>query len=240
MQKELVIDVQAREQIGKNEARRLRKQGLIPGVVYGGDRPPVSITVDPRAIITVLHSESGTNTLLTLRLDKQEDRRRTVMIREVQREPARGRPIHADFVRIDMTAELTVKVPVHLTGTPIGVKTEGGLIDYVHREVEVTCLPADIPGSLEIDVSELHINQHIEAGQLPLPERVRLITDPGQVLAVIVVPRAEVEVAPAAVEGEVAAAPAEPEVIKKGKETEEAPAEKGKGEKGEKGESKGR
>src|SRR5437867_10368926 len=217
MLKDIVVDARLRHAVGKNESRRLRRQGLVPGIVYGGDGRPVAVAVEPRQILTILHSDAGANTLFTLQLGEEENGKRTVMIREVQRDPVAGKLIHADFVRIDMSHEITVKVPVHLSGVPVGVKAEGGLLDFVQREVEIACLPGDIPGSIDVDVSELHVGQHLIVGDIKLPDKVRLVGDPSQTLAVVAVPKAEVEAAPP-VEEAAAAAPAEPEVIKKGKE----------------------
>jgi len=244
MLKDIVVDARLRHAVGKNESRRLRRQGLVPGIVYGGDGRPVAVAVEPRQILTILHSDAGANTLFTLRLEEEENGKRTVMIREVQRDPVAGKLIHADFVRIDMSHEITVKVPVHLSGVPVGVKAEGGLLDFVQREVEIACLPVDIPGSIEVDVSGLRVGQHLTIGDIKLAEKLRLVSDPAQTLAVVALPRAEAEAAPAVEEA--AAAPAEPEVIRKGKEAAPEEAEEkgkegkeGKEEKG-KGESKSR
>jgi large subunit ribosomal protein L25 len=227
---DMIVDVQPRQEMGKNEARRIRRQGMMPAIVYGGDREPVPISVDPKTLQTVLRSEAGSNAVFSLRLGGQEDRKRAVMIREIQRDPIDGDLIHADFVCIDMSQEITVKVPVRPVGTAVGVKSEGGLLDFVQREVELACLPGNIPGTIEVDVSELHIGEHIEVGQINLPENVRLVSEPGQTLVVIATPREEVAAEAAApAEGEVAEEAAEPEVSKKGKEAAaEEPAE-GKG-----------
>jgi large subunit ribosomal protein L25 len=228
MLNEMVIDVEERES-GKNESRRLRREGRIPAVVYGGDRAPVQIKVDPRSVNEILHGDAGTNTLFTLRLGGADDKKRVVMIREVQRDPIAGRLIHADFVRIDMAREITIKVPLRTVGIAIGVKGEGGILDFVQREVEVSCLPVDIPAAIDVDVSELHVNEHLAAKDLKLPDRVKLVSDPEKTLLVVTTTKEEVAAAPTA---EAAAAPAEPEVMKKGKEAapEEAPAKpEGKG-----------
>lgn len=226
MLKEMVVDVSSR-QSGKNESRRLRRQSFIPGIVYGGDRPPVPVSVERRAITEILRSESGSNTLFTLRLDGQEDKKRVVMVRDVQRDPLAGALIHADFVRIDMSKRIEVEVRVQLAGTAIGVK-EGGLLDFVNREVEVSCLPTDIPDSIVFDVSELAVGQHVEAGQLVMPEGVELRSEPDMVILVISTPRLEEEAAAPVAEGAEAEA-AEPELVKKGKEGEEEEAESGAG-----------
>ncbi len=220
----LVIDVEERGP-GKNESRRLRRDGRIPGVVYGGDRPAVSISVDPRRIGEVLSSASGSNTLFTLRLGGSEDKKRVVMIREVQRDPVRDRLIHADFVRIDLKKEITVDVRLHPVGIPAGVRNDGGIMDFVHREVEVSCLPGDIPASLDVDVAGLGLNQHLSAKDIRMPERVRLVSDPETVIVVVALPKAEEVPAPEEAAAAAAEAPAEPEVIKKGKEAAEVEAD---------------
>ena len=228
MQKELVVEAQLREAMGKNESRRLRRQGLIPGIVYGPGAQPIPIVVDPRNVLEILSGKGGANALFKLRLGGEGGGERTVMIREMQREPIGGRPIHADFVCLDLSREIIVKVSLHLVGIPVGVKAEGGLVEFVQREIEVSCLPADIPESVDVDISELHAGQHMSVGEVPLPERVKLLSDPGQTVVVIAHARLEEEVAAAPAEA-AAAAPEEPEVIKKGKEGvggEAAPPEK--------------
>ncbi len=237
MLKDITVEVSPRPNTGKNESRRLRAEGQVPGIVYGGDRPAVSIAVAQRSILEILRSESGENTLFTLHLGGT-DSKRVVMIRDFQRDPVKGRLLHVDFVRVDMSKEIEVRVPLHPTGTAIGVKSEGGLMDQVVREVLVSCLPTDIPASLDVDITDVHVGQHLSIKDVPLPERVRILADPDQTILVIALPRAEVAAtaeAAAPAEG-AAAAPAEPEVIKKGKEAagEEAPAEPKKGGEGKK------
>jgi len=220
-----VVEVIRREEIGKNESRRLRAKGQVPGVVYGGDRDPVPISVDPRRLLDILRSETGENSLFTLKLGGT-DSTRVVMIRDYQRDPVKGRLLHVDFVRIDLAKQIEVKVPVHVLGTPVGVKLEGGIVDHVIREVSVSCLPADIPGALTIDASEVHVGQHLSVRDIKISDNIRILDDPDQTVLVVALPKAE-EVAPAAAEAAaVEAVPAEPEVIKKGKEAagEEAPA----------------
>ena len=216
MAEETIVAVSARQETGKNEARRLRAQGQIPGIVYGGGRGPVPIVVDPR-ILEILRSETGENSLFTLHLG-ETDSKRVVMIRDFQRDPVKGKLMHVDFVRVDLTKAIEVKVPIHIVGTPVGVKLEGGLLDHVIREVSVSCLPSDIPGSLEIDASEVHVGQHLSVRDIKVSDKIRILDDLDQTILVVAIPKAE-EVAAVAVEGAPAeAAPAEPEDIKKGKE----------------------
>ena len=217
----MIVEVSPRQDTGKNESRRLRAAGRIPGVVYGGGRPVVAISVEQRRVLEILRSESGENTLFTLQLGGT-DSKRVVMIRDYQRDPVRGRLMHVDFVRVDLNKPIEVKVPVHVAGSPVGVKVEGGLLDHVVREVSVSCLPADIPETLEIDASEVHVGQHLSIRDIKVSDRVRILDDPDQTVLVVAMPKAEEAPAPAAAEGAPAeAAPAEPEVIKKGKEAEE-------------------
>ena len=244
---EIVVAAEKRTETGKNVNRRLRSRGLIPGVLYGAKSETTPVSVSPREIGTILRSATGENTLFDLDLGGQ---RRRVILKEFQVEPIKGRILHADFYEVALDKTLEVKVHVELTGLPVGVKVQGGILDFVTRELEVECLPADIPEKVVVDVSELELGKHIRVGELKLPDKVKVLTDPGLVVAHVVVPRAE-EVAPTAaeaapVEGE---APAEPEVIKKGKaEAAEAGEEKPerperaeraeRGEKAEKGEKK--
>lgn len=207
------IEVQHRDEIGKNESRRLRAQGLIPAVVYGGGREPEGVMVDPRPIDAVLHSERGRNTLIHLRIGDRE-LQRMVLIREVQRHPVTDRLMHADFVRVEMDRKVEVSVPVNFVGTPLGVKNEGGLLDYIRRQVMIKVLPAAIPESLDADISALHAGQHLEAGKIQLPEGIELVTPPTDTL-VTVIGKAKAEAT-----YETPAAPvAEPEVTEQKDET---------------------
>ena len=213
--KELIVEVQPRERTGRNEARRLRRQGLIPGIVYGGGKDPVPVSVDPERLLHILHSDSGANTLFELSLAGR-DARRHVMIREYQVEPVKGRLIHADFVRIQLDAAIEVDVPIRILGEAIGVKVDGGILEHVTRQVRVSCLPADIPEHIDIEVSALKIGDTVRVSDLPKGDRYRMLTDPDQPLVVIAPPAKEEAPAVAAVEA-APAAPTEPEVIKKGK-----------------------
>lgn len=226
--KELIVEVQSREQSGKNESRRMRAQGMIPGIVYGGGKDPVKITVNPKRILEILRSESGANTLFQLSL-AGSDTRRHVMIREYQVDPVKGSLMHADFVRIKMDAAIEVDVPIRLLGESTGVKLEGGILEHVTRQVRVSCLPTDIPEHIDIDVASLKINDSVRVSDLPAGAKYRILTDADQTL-VVIAPPAKEEVAAAPAEA-APAAPVEPEVIKKGKaaaEDKEA-AEEGEG-----------
>jgi large subunit ribosomal protein L25 len=217
-QKEILVEVQPRSDVGKNESRRMRALGRVPGVVYGGDRPVVAIAVEQRRVLEILRSETGENTLFTLQLEGT-DSKRVVMIRDYQRDPVKGKLLHVDFVRVDLTKAIEVRVPVHVTGIPVGVKLEGGLLDHVVREVSVSCLPGDIPEALELDASEVHVGQHLSIRDIKVTDKVKILDDPDQTVIVVAMPKAEEVAATPAAEGAPAeAAAAEPEVIKKGKE----------------------
>ena len=228
--KEVVVDVTRREAIGKNVSRRLRRSGSIPAVLYGGGKEPVILQVDPTRIEQILRSESGVNTIFQLNL-AGTDQRRHVMIREYQVDPLEGSLLHADFLRIAMDEAIEVEVPIRLTGESAGVKLDGGILEPVTRTVRVSCLPADIPEHLDLDVSAMKINDHLSIADLPKSDKFTLLSDPG-LIVVVVAPPAKEEVAAVAPGAEVAApAATEPEVIKKGKQVAE-----GEGEKGEEGE----
>jgi large subunit ribosomal protein L25 len=213
--KEQVVDVARREAAGKNVARRLRRAGSIPAILYGAGKEPVSLTVDPRRLLEIMRSDSGVNTIFQLNL-AGTDQRRHVMIREYQVDPIEGRLMHADFVRIQMDEAIEVEVPVRLAGEAAGVKLDGGILEQVTRAVRVACLPSNIPETLQIDISAMKIGDNLKVADLAKSDRYTILSDPGLILAVCAPPAKE-EVAPTAVAAEVIAAPAEPEVIKKGK-----------------------
>jgi large subunit ribosomal protein L25 len=204
---DLTIEVAQREQLGKNANRRARTRGKIPAVVYGGGKDPVAIEVDRKSFIDQMKGHQGENPLFLLKLDGKE---RHAMIRHMQTDPISREVIHIDFQRVLMDQKVRVAVPVELVGTAYGVKTEGGMLDFVTREVHVECLPADIPRHLEFDVTELRVGQHIEAGQIQLPNGVTLLDEPEKVIASLGHSRSDL---PTEDEGD----RAEPEVIKKGK-----------------------
>jgi len=222
-----ILEVAKRDGHGKNEARRLRAAGRIPAVVYGSrkgkSREAVQVAVDPKEVMRILHSESGANTLITLKLDGTESR---VMVKEYQLDPIGHKLLHADFYQVAMDRMLTVTVPVVLKGEARGVKQQGGIVDFVSREIEIECLPGDIPEHVDVDVSELMLNQGLRVRDLQLGgARWKPVSEPDTMIVHVVALKAEE--APAAAEA-APAAPAEPEVIKKGKtdEKEEAAKEK--------------
>ena len=200
----------------KNEARRLRAAGSMPAVVYGastGDAPAsVPVSVDPKSLSRILHSDSGVNTLIKLRVDGIET---SVLVKEYQLDPITNRLLHADFYQLAMDKLLTLTVPVVLKGEPRGVKLQGGLLDFVTRDIEVECLPANIPEHIDIDVSGLDLHQSIRVRDLPANDKWKAVSDGETMLVHIVMPKAEESAAAATPD---AAAPAaEPEVAKKGK-----------------------
>jgi len=232
---EIVVAAQGRTVTGKNVNRRLRSQGLIPGVVYGTAKGSIAVAVSPKEITTILRSATGENTLFDLDLD---GKRRKVILKEFQLEPLKGQILHADFYEVALDKTLEVKVHVELHGTPVGVKVQGGIVDFVTRELEIECLPTDIPEKIAVDVTALELGKHLRVSDLTPPAKVRILTEPDVVIVHVVAPRAEEApaVAEAAPEGAVAA---EPEVIKKGKAEGEASEEKAeKADKAEKKEKK--
>jgi large subunit ribosomal protein L25 len=228
VRKEITVAAQPRESRGKNEARRTRRRGLIPAVVYGAYKEPVPVAVSPKAILQIVHSASGYNTIFNLDIEGRENT--PVMVVDYQNDPVRGTLLHADLKRIDLTKRLRVSIPVGTQGEPKGVKTQGGLLEIVTRGAEIECLPDEIPEHFVVDVTELLIGQSKRFSDLALTGSMKLLSSPDTVIAHVVTMRAEevkpaVEAAPAA---EAAATPAaaEPEVIKKGKK--EEPAEEAK------------
>jgi large subunit ribosomal protein L25 len=218
------LKVEKRDTRGKNEARRLRAAGRIPAVVYGaGKAQATEIAVDPKMLLRILHSESGVNTLIGLEgLDLGGGK---VLVKEYQLDPIHHKLLHADFYAVAMDKALTVTVPVVLLGEPKGVKQQGGIVDFVNRELEVECLPGDIPEHIDVDVSELMLHQGIRVRDLPQSSRWKPITDPETMIVHVIALKAEAEPEPAEAAAAVAPAAgtpaAEPEVIKKGKKEEE-------------------
>jgi large subunit ribosomal protein L25 len=222
------VEAQARpdNSRGKNEARRLRASGRIPGVLYGAKKSTVAVSLDPKQITRILHSETGHNTIFDLQVGSEKAK---VMIVDWQHDPMLGHLLHIDLKRIAMDEKIRVNVPIHLTGEAEGVKTQGGILDQVLREVEVECLPGDIPSHIDADVSALVFGTVLRVSDLPHSGKLKFITDEGQTVAHITsVKEEEVAPTPEAAAEAAAAAPAEPEVIKKGKQEvpeEEAAAE---------------
>jgi large subunit ribosomal protein L25 len=215
---EATLEAVKREGRGKNEARRLRAAGRVPGVVYGargegGAPQAVSVSVDPKEVLRILRSDSGANTLISLRLDGSDTR---VMLKEYQLDPVTHQLLHTDFYQLAMDRAITVTVPVVLKGEAKGVKVQGGMLDFVTRDIEVQCLPADIPEHIDVDVTELMLNQAIRLRDLPQHPKWKPVTEGDTMIVHVVMPKAE-ESAAAAEAAAAPAAAAEPEVVKKGK-----------------------
>ena len=213
----------------KNAARRVRAAGKIPAVLYGSGKDAVAVELDPKQISRILYSESGHNTIFDVEVTGQPSEK--VMIVDWQREPIKDSLIHIDLKRIALDKVLQVSVRVKLLGTPVGVKTEGGILDQVLREVEVECLPADIPSHIDVDVSELGLHQVLRVSGLPHSDKIKYLNAEDATVAHVVTIREEVVAAPEGADAAAAAtaegaAPAEPEVAKKGKTDAEAPAKK--------------
>lgn len=228
---EIVIEAALREAGSSNEARRMRRDRKLPAVVYGGDRESNPITLNPREIVSILKSESGQNTVFQLKLDGGVSE--TVMIFDVQIDPITHSLVHADLVRIAMDVELEVEIPIELIGEPIGVRLHGGVLDHSLRELTVTCLPGDIPEQIVVDVSELDLHDSIRVADLPIPDNVKVKTDPDRSVASVVaaVSEADLEVDLTVegeeIEGEVPAeeAEVEGEEAEEGAEKKEEPTE---------------
>ncbi len=208
---EMTIEVQRREDLGKNANRRTRAAGLIPAVVYGGGRDSAAIQVNRRTFLDLFRGSHGgvdQSKILLLKL-ADTGQERHAMIRDMQIDPITRQVMHIDFQRVLMDQRVRVSVPVELTGTAYGVKTEGGVLDFVVREVHIECLPGNIPSHIDLDVTDLHVGHHIEAGKLPLPEGVTLLDEPERVIVALGHSRTE--------EPEADADRDEPEIVKKGK-----------------------
>jgi len=218
MRKDITIAAETRNSRGKNEARRSRVKGSMPAIVYGAQGNPEPVAVSPKEIGKILNSKTGHNTIFNLSLSGGDNT--PVMIIDWQYDPIKDSLLHVDLKRIDLSKRIHVKVPVVTHGDPKGVKLQGGLLELITREIEIDCLPDEIPEQFDLDVSELSIGQSIRAGEVSLPGSVKLLSTPDAVIAHVVSLKAE-EAAPSEV-----AAVAEPEVVKKGKK--EGEAEEGK------------
>jgi large subunit ribosomal protein L25 len=223
MIKDITINASSREGIGKGPTRRLRAQGMIPAALYGEGGDAVAVAVSAKEIATILRSGTGHNTIFKLSLPQNDGEPANVIIKDYQVDPVKGRLLHADLLRLSMTTTTRVSVSVETIGDPVGVKTDGGILELQLRDIEVECLPGDIPEHLRVDVSNLHIGDHVTVADLVYDrDKVKLLVDEHQIVAGVLAPRMVEEVVPAVVaEGEEAAAAAEPEVIKKGKTEEE-------------------
>jgi len=213
---ESTLQASIREQRGKNEARRLRASGRIPAVLYGADKGnATSIAVDPKALLRILHSESGVNTLIGLQGVGSGEAR--VLVKEYQLDPIDHKLLHVDFYQVAMDRAITVTVPIALKGEAKGVKQQGGIVDFVHREIEIETLPGDIPENITVDVSELMLNQGIRVRDLETAGvKWKPMSEPDMMIVHVVALKAE-EPEPAEAAAVAATVPAEPEVIKKGK-----------------------
>ena len=215
---QITVEARPRDERGKNAARRLRRKGEVPAVLYGGEGKSLTLAVNSKQLAAILRSQSGHNTIFKVKLPTGDQ---SAMLKDWQVDPLLGLLLHVDLQRVAMDVRMHVKVPVHTFGEPQGVKLQGGIFEMVTREVEIECLPSDIPGEIRVDVSELMIGKQLRAGDLPIDTaKIKLVSDPQRVVAHVVALRAEEEKPAEAVAAE-AAAPAEPEVIKKGKKESE-------------------
>ena len=222
---EVVAATPREGKFNKNAARRVRVRGKIPAVVYGAAEPAVAIEVDPKQIQKILHSDSGHNSIFDLEISGSTAKTKAMIV-DWQYEPIKGTLMHIDLKRIALDKAMKVEVPIQLVGTAVGVKTQGGILDLVLREVEIECLPGDIPSHIDLDVTEMSIGDVRRVSDLPHSDKLKFLTDEGATVAHVV--SIKEEVAPAAEEVAAVTAPAEPEVVKKGKtDAAEAPAEKG-------------
>lgn len=217
MRKDITVAAQPRSSRGKNEARRMRVAGEMPAIIYGTGKDPVAVSVSPKEIHKILHSSTGHNTIFDVAVTGQAGE--PVLIVDWQHHPVKGNLLHVDLMRIDLAKPVHVKVPVHVHGDARGVKLGGGMMEVVNREVEIECLPDDIPEFFDVDVRELDVNQGVRAGDLTLKGSMKLLAAADLVLVHVVPPRGEEAAA-----GEAAA---EPEVVKaKGKKEEAAAGDK--------------
>jgi large subunit ribosomal protein L25 len=231
------LEAQPRDPGTKNHARRVRRDGKIPAVVYGAGKDSVPVTVDPRHVLRILHSATGHNTIFDLAMNGGEQTK--AMIVDWQYEPIKGRLLHIDLKRIALDKVLKVSVPIVLKGEAAGVKQDGGILEQILREVEIECLPGDIPASIDADISHLTFGVVFRVSDLPHSDKLKFLTDANQPVAHVTSVKEEVAATPEAAAEAAAAGPAEPEVMKKGKqETEEEGAEAGKGDKAEKKDKK--
>jgi large subunit ribosomal protein L25 len=221
MRKDITITAEGRDTRGKNEARRLRAKGSVPAVVYGGPEGATAVTVSPKELSRILNSKTGHNTIFNLSLPGS-DATMPVMIVDWQFDPIKDSLLHADLKRIDLTKRIVVKVPVVTHGDPKGVKLQGGIHEIVTREIEIECLPDEIPEQFDVNVAEMMIGQNIRVSEIPLTGSMKLLSPPEAVVSHVVAVKEEVVATPEA--AEVVTPGTEPEVIKKGKKDEDAAA----------------
>jgi len=210
---EAVLDAARRETFGRNNAGRLRRSGRIPAVVYGGEGKSESLSLDPKQLMKILTSHAGANTLISLKVDGAGDTR--VLVKDYLVDPVEHKLLHADLYRVAMDKVLRVTVPVHLTGEAKGVKQQGGIVDFVHRELVIEVLPADIPEHIAVDVTELMLHDGVRVRDVQTGGKWKAVSDGDMLLVHVIAPKAEAETA--ATDAAAPTAPAEPEVIKKGK-----------------------
>ena len=209
---ELTLEVSRRERTGKEIAKKLRAAGKVPAIVYGGHKDPVAIEVDRKIFSEMLSkAEHGVRSIFLLKMS-DSDQKRHAMVKDIQIDPVSRKMTHIDFVRVAMDEAVRVTIPVHLTGTPVGVKTGGGIVDFQVRELHVECLPNAIPDTFDVDVTSLDVHHSIRISDLPIPEGVKILDDPDRVVASVTLARHDATTDPAA-----EAAGTEPELIKKGK-----------------------
>ncbi|MBI4891337.1 MAG: 50S ribosomal protein L25 [Acidobacteria bacterium] len=221
MRKDITIAAEPRATRGKNEARRLRVAMKIPAVVYGTGKDPFAVSVSPKEMNKILHSASGVNTIFNLDITGVENS--PVMVVDWQHDPIKNNLLHVDMKRIDLSKRLTVKVPVHTTGDPVGVKQQGGLYEIITREIEIECLPDEIPEHFTVNVGAMMLGQSLRASQVELAGSMKLVSPAEQVISHVIAVRGSAE---ETAEGEAGAKAAEPEVVKKGKKEEEGAEKK--------------
>ncbi len=227
------LHARMRDSSGKGVARKLRAGGFIPAVLYGAHTTNVLLALEPRALLKAVDTEAGANTLITLRVEGNAAlSQKVVILRDLQVDPVRRAPLHADLYEVRMDETITVRIPVRVVGRAAGVE-EGGILDHSLRELEIECLPGSIPPDVEVDVSALAIGDSIHVSDLKVPEGVKVLEEPGTTVAAVTTPAAE-EAPAAPAEGEVAPV----EGVAAEGAAPDAPAAEGKGEKGEKGEKK--
>lgn len=210
----ITVKAERREIFGKNASRRIRRNDMIPAILYGKSEASVPLTVKKKDIFEILKSETGENTVFKVSFDTET---KNTMIKELQSDPVTDEILHADLIQIALDEAIRVSVPIISVGEAVGVKGEGGFVDFITREVEIECLPKDIPERIEIDISELHLNQSFRVGDVVIPEGVKLLSDPSAILIIIEAPTKEEEIVVEEEEEEVITEEEEPEVIKKEK-----------------------
>jgi large subunit ribosomal protein L25 len=208
---ELVLKGQVRAQVGKGAAKKLRRQRLIPAVVYGGTSGPTAVTINPLEMMKLLGSGASENVLISLALDGESEQSRTVILKALQRDPVRGGPLHADFLEVSMQRKIKVQIPVRLVGEAIGVKLKGGLLEQHLREVSVECLPSAIPSHIQVDISHLDLGHGIHVRELTIGGDIKVLEDPARPVVTVLVQRVAAEGAAAVAEEK----PTEPEVVGK-------------------------